>query len=49
MTDLSESSSSEVSVHIIELDQIGTLGMENLNIEFKEEPDEWVHIEDETT
>ena len=43
------SSSSAVSVNNMELDQIGTLGIENLNIKIKKEPEDWVHVEDETT
>jgi hypothetical protein len=29
--------------------KLGTLGMENLQIQCKEEPDEWVHVEDESS
>ena len=47
--DSSDSSSSKVLVHNMEMDQVGTLGMENLDIKIKEEPEEWVHIDYETT
>ena len=45
----SSDSSSAVSVNNMELDQVGILGMENLNIKIKKESEDWVHIEDETT
>ena len=45
----SDSSSREVLVHNMELDQVGTLGLENMNSEIYKEPEDWVHIEDETT
>ena len=48
-TESSDSLSSAALVNNMELDQIGTLGMENLKIKIKKEPEDWVHIEDETT
>ena len=45
----SDSCSSDVWVHNMEMDQIGTIGIKNLNTKIKKEPEDWVHIEDEMT
>ena len=47
--EMSDSSTSEVSVHIMELDPVGTLGMEEMTINIKNEPQHWDHIEDKMT
>ena len=50
--DLSDSSESEVLVKNMEFEvptQAGTLGMEQLEIKIKKEPEDWVHVEEEST
>ena len=50
--DASDSSESAVSVNNMEFgvpDHVGSLGLENLEIRIKKEPEDWVHVEDEST
>jgi hypothetical protein len=51
-SDSSESSDSAMSVNNMEFrthNEMGTLGLENMQIQSKQEPDDWVHVEDEST
>jgi hypothetical protein len=51
-SDSSESSDSVMPVNNMEFrnhNEIGTLGLEKMQIRIKQEPDDWVHVEDEST
>ena len=52
MADSSESSESAVLVNNMEFevpDHVGSLGLENLEIKIKKEPEDWVNVEDKST